>query len=182
MVKVRERLTYANVVATIALFAALGGGAYAAFHDKSPVQKGLHLFRIHKSLNEHDSGVVLFKRGAFKLAASCFVPSQGTSTQASAYIVGKRQGMDVASTFATENDAVKPHVDLNDGADAGDPSGVVDVTATNQFATIADANFGATLPADSGNATKTITGNIVALARHGATGRDCTFTGHLAFG
>ena len=31
MSRIRARLTYANIVATIALFIALGGGAYAAF-------------------------------------------------------------------------------------------------------------------------------------------------------
>lgn len=32
MRRIRERLTYANVISTICLFLLLGGGAYAAFH------------------------------------------------------------------------------------------------------------------------------------------------------
>ena len=179
VVRVRERLTYANVMATVAVFLALGGGAWAAFHSKGPVQKGIHIYRIHKALDEGQSGVVLWKKGAIKLVGTCFVPSQGTSTEALASIVGMRQGMDVASTYATENDS-DPRALFNDGADAGDPSGVLTVSGTTVAAAIADANFGATLPASSGMPAKTVTGNVVALVRHGSPGRDCTFTGHVS--
>ena len=38
MSKLRERLTYANVMATIAVFIALGGGAYAITLKKNSVK------------------------------------------------------------------------------------------------------------------------------------------------
>ena len=38
MSKVRNRLTYANVMATVAVFIALGGGAYALSLDKNSVK------------------------------------------------------------------------------------------------------------------------------------------------
>jgi hypothetical protein len=41
--KIKSRLTYANVMATIAVFAVLGGGAYAAFHLPKNSVKSRHI-------------------------------------------------------------------------------------------------------------------------------------------
>jgi hypothetical protein len=55
MTRIRSHLTYANVMATIAVFIALGGGAYAAFHLPKDSVKSKHI--VDGQVKPHDLGI-----------------------------------------------------------------------------------------------------------------------------
>ena len=62
LARLTQRLSYANVIATVALFLALGGGAYAAFHlPKNSVGS--------KNIKKHAVKAKHLAKGAVKTAA-----------------------------------------------------------------------------------------------------------------
>jgi hypothetical protein len=179
----RGKLSYANVMATIAVFIALGGGAYALQHRSSQQPNALNTYRVSAKLDEGDSFVTIWKHGAFRLKGACFVPGGDTFTESIAYIGSPRPGVDYSASVSREGTSTSNHsVYANDNGDAGDYGFVANVSAINTFWSPADGTFGATLPAADGKPQQTVTGNVVVLARHHAPGKDCSITGEVAFG
>ena len=100
MSKVKSRLTYANVIATIALFLALGGGAFAAFKipKKSVGTKQLKA----KAVTEPKLGDKAVTEG--KLGDGAVTAAKLAGGAAYRNVIAREQ---VATNLATNNSAVR---------------------------------------------------------------------------
>lgn len=177
----RGKLTYANVMATIAVFVALGGGAYALQHRSAGKAPKLHSYRIAKKLEGGKLNVTIWKHGVFRIKANCFVPPSDASTTAEARIGSPKSGWYYTTSIAGEGSA-QPSVFVSDDPDPGEYDLLVHSASGNQFKSPAHATFGATYPATNERPQQTVTGNLVTLAGHHVPGKDCTVTGEVTAG
>lgn len=209
----RSKLSYANVTATLALFIALGGGAYAATQlEKNSVDSqtirngqvkgvdvaektlgtvpkakqadkmhGLRTYRVAKAFDEGDALVTIWKHGSFRIKGRCYTPSMTPNTQGTINLGSPKPGVDLSAVAGREgqDEAV---VYANDNADGGDYGTIALAIGLNQFPSTGNTSFAATLPAANGNPKETVSGNLIILARHQATGKDCSVSGQVSTG
>jgi hypothetical protein len=100
--KLRARLTYANVMATVAAFLALGGGAYAKLslpkNSVGPKQLKVHAVTGSK-VKPGTLGLGAFKRGAITLPPTPYTKTEsdarylrGTITEVKSFKLGEGSG------------------------------------------------------------------------------------------
>jgi hypothetical protein len=171
--RLRSHLTYANVMATIAVFIALGGGAYAAFHLKKDSVKSKHIVNGQvKSKDLADGGVTgadvdestLKDIGASGIANGAVTPDKlGRGPAASVLREAPETTHDITGTFLHADtelfDTAGLHADGSDSDLLTAPvSGTYIVSATVEWEPDAAGYRSTTLLAGDGGSISSVGG------------------------
>jgi hypothetical protein len=77
--RIREKVTYANVMASVAVFLALGGGAFALTHRSKSVKGGGKIVSVVKDVNAGADTTILKLSGLGKISVGCGTDAKTSS-------------------------------------------------------------------------------------------------------